>query len=429
MRAFLAASAAPWAILPEALDLILRIAARDFDEETKRYLLEHCTYPTPQAVAARLSQPLQGTETVGVRNGVAVIPVVGPIFPRADFFTKISGATDIETLALDFNAALASRDVSAVLFEIASPGGQVSGVQEMAEMIHAARDRKPVEAYVADLGASGAYWLASATSRITATRTALLGSIGVATNITDRRGAEEKAGVRRIEIVSSQSPQKRPDVSTDEGRAQVLRVLDDLAEVFVADVARNRATTRDAVLETFGKGDVMIAARAVAVGMADAVGSFESALGALAEHAGSASSGSTPIVVEENMPEETTVAPAITRELLDANHADLVTAIRTEGATAERTRITGILELAVKGQEKVLAACIADPACTVEAAGLKLLKATQSPESRFLDGLEDDEAEAAAVKPSAGDLQVESADKAVAFVMSAGKPRQEAARN
>lgn len=426
MRAFLAASAAPWAILPEALDLILRVAGREFDEETKRYLLEHCAYPTPQAVAARSAQPLQGTETVGVRNGVAVIPVVGPIFPRADFFTRISGATDIETLALDFNAALASRDVSAVLFEIASPGGQVSGVQEMAEMIHAARDRKPIEAFVADLGASGAYWLASATSRITAGRTALLGSIGVATNVTDRRGADEKSGVRRIEIVSSLSPQKRPDATTDEGRAQVLRVLDDLAEVFVADVARNRGRDREAVLETFGKGDVMIAARAVAVGMADAVGTFESALALLAERAGDAGSRTTHIVAEEIMPEETIVAPAITRELLDAEHADIVATIRAEGAAAERVRITGILDLSVAGQESVLAACIADPACTVDAAGLRLLKATQGAEGRYLADLEADDTEAAAIAPSTGELAVDSVEKAVAFVMSAGKP---AARN
>ncbi len=49
--------------------------------------------------------------TVRMRDGVAVISVMGPIFPRADFFTEISGATSIERLALLFGEALAADDV------------------------------------------------------------------------------------------------------------------------------------------------------------------------------------------------------------------------------------------------------------------------------------------------------------------------------
>ena len=130
------------------------------------------------------------------------------------------------------------------------------------------------------LAASGAYWLASAAGKIVADETAQLGSIGVLATVIDDRAAEEKHGVKRYEIVSSQSPLKRTDPGTDEGRAQLQQMVDAMASVFIAKVAKFRGTSEAKVASDFGRGAVLPAHDAVSVGMADALGSLESLLGA-----------------------------------------------------------------------------------------------------------------------------------------------------
>lgn len=256
----------PWAITPDGLDLVLGIAQRHISD--------------PQAV---LTSPTERRESgkIHMRDGVAVLSVMGPIFPRADFFTQISGATSIETLGLRFGEALAAPDVKGIVLHIDSPGGQITGVHEFADHIFAARNVKPVVAYISGTGASAAYWIASAAGRVVADATAVLGSIGVVAAWTDSKQARKSQGLTDYEVVSSQSPNKRLDPASEEGRSALQRLLDTTADIFIADVARNRGCRETQVTEQFGRGGVMLAAEAVKVGMADAVGSLEDVIAAL----------------------------------------------------------------------------------------------------------------------------------------------------
>jgi signal peptide peptidase SppA len=267
MRAFVYAADRPWAITEAGLRQILEIAER--------------TNPTPEAVAAQLGRPLENTRTVEVRDGVAVIPVTGPIFRYANMFTEISGATSIDVLARDFNEAVANPSVRAVLLNVNSPGGEADGVNELSRMIYEARGRKPTIAYIGGLGASGAYWLASAADEIVAEESALLGSVGVVATFRDTRERDAKAGVATYEIVSSQSPLKRPDPATDSGRGQIQQIVDAQAEIFINAIARNRGVDPERVLADFGQGNLLPAAQAVRAGMADRLGTFESVASAL----------------------------------------------------------------------------------------------------------------------------------------------------
>src|SRR5690606_21790544 len=149
----------------------------------------------------------------------------------------------------------------------------VSGINEFAAMV-AASPKKTV-AYVGNMAASAAYWIASAADEIVIDATAQLGSIGVVMGWIDDSRAMEKAGYEEIEFVSSQSPNKRPDHKTDEGRAVIQQEVDDLAAVFVAAVAENRGVTTDKVITDFNRGGLLVGAKAVAAGMADRLGSFE----------------------------------------------------------------------------------------------------------------------------------------------------------
>ena len=205
----------PWAITAEALELIDSIA--------------HRANESPEAVATKLGRPLQGTRTMEVRNNVAVLPVAGPIFRYANIFTEISGASSIDTMALDFQTALDDPKVDAIVLEIDSPGGMVAGVSEFADMVRASD--KPVTAYVGALAASAAYWIAAAADDIVLDKSAEVGSVGA---VMQMRVDDDK---KSREIVSSQSPNKRPNPDTDDGRTQLQGRIDALAQVFIESVA------------------------------------------------------------------------------------------------------------------------------------------------------------------------------------------------
>ena len=277
MSLLTAITSATWAIDPQSLAGIIGIV-EDHATLSREEWDERLT-----AVEKQRGRPLSN-ERKGVTmrdGGVATIEVVGPIVRRGDLFSQVSGMTSIDTLAKDFGAALDDRAVKAIVLAIDSPGGEVTGVAEFADMIRAARSgptTKPVVAYVGGMAASAGYWLASAAARVVCDSTALLGSIGVVQAVRDP--SRDRGGT--IEFVSSQSPHKRPDPTTGTGAAQIQNVVDAMAGVFVAAVARNRNVSEETVLVDFGGGGLFVGQAAVAAGLADRVGSYESVLADLA---------------------------------------------------------------------------------------------------------------------------------------------------
>jgi signal peptide peptidase SppA len=274
MNAYELACTQPWAIKPDALEGILAIAGRI--EVTPKMIVALHGYEY-DAVEAKRGRKVDDTDNVTYRNGVAIIPVDGSIVRRADFFSSVSGAVSVNSLARDFTAALRDESVQAILFNIDSPGGEVNGINELADMIYAARKTKPIHAYISHLGASAAYWIASACSEIVADATSQVGSIGVVGTMPN----PEKDAKRTVEFISSQSPHKRPNIATEGGRAQVQARVDALADVFVAAVARNRKVSQAIVLKDFGGGGMFVGKDAVKAGLVDKIGSFEATLAAL----------------------------------------------------------------------------------------------------------------------------------------------------
>jgi signal peptide peptidase SppA len=242
-------------------------------------LLVAARHPDLNAVAARIGQPLDdGSSNIENRNGTAVLDIRGPLFRYRSIWTWLLGGASIESAAIDLQAALDDPAVRQIVLAINSPGGQIDGINEFANMIRAANQVKPVTAYVDGMAASGAYWLASAAGRIVADETAQLGSIGVLATAVDDSGQDERRGIKRYEVVSSQSPLKRTDPGTDEGRQQLQSMVDALAQVFIEHVAAFRGTSVDRVTRDYGRGAVLPARSAIAVGMADALGSLEGLL-------------------------------------------------------------------------------------------------------------------------------------------------------
>lgn len=325
----------PWAITETALHTILEVAARENE--------------APEAVAAKLGRQLQNSYNATERDGVAIIPVTGPLFRYANIFTAISGASSYELIARDFMSALENPQISSIILDIDSPGGEVNGVSELASMIFEARGTKPVIAYASGDAASGAYWIASAADEIVVSETSALGSIGV---VGIYRGKSAKESVETVEIVSSQSPHKRLDPTSDDGRAKLQTRIDSMADVFVSTIARNRDVTADHVLGHYGGGDVMIGANAVNAGLADRVGSLERLITELSSP--ETSSPPSEGFFNSTQPQPKKEKKPMNLEQLKTDHPDLVASLHAEGSAKEKQRLKDILSCeAAEGREKL----------------------------------------------------------------------------
>ncbi|HEX7832842.1 MAG TPA: S49 family peptidase [Thermoanaerobaculia bacterium] len=304
-----------WAILPSALDTIRDIVARN-DTEDLRAAYEH-------AVSKRDGEPLKNSHATEVRDGVAIIQVMGPIIPYADVFSEISGATSIDSLAQDFHVALTSNEVRAIVFVFDSPGGTVNGLFEFADMIYEARGTKPILGYIRSLCASAAYSIASACDRIIAADSAEIGSNG--TIVYPRKPTKDA----EAPIVSRRATRKALDILAPEGRADVQARLDALEDLLLERLARNRnieGEDLDALSVKFGSGGLLMAKAAMEAGMVDEIGSFEELLGrysvptqARSPYTPRFNAGSNTNVLTEAKTTMATQAKTIEQQLADAN--------------------------------------------------------------------------------------------------------------
>lgn len=130
---------------------------------------------------------------VGRRGNTAVVCITGPMTKYGSCLSV--GTSTIQTRR-QIRAAAGDPDIREILLLVDSPGGTVAGTAELAEDVAAAARQKPVTAYIEDLGASAAYWVASQATTVYSNATALVGSIGTYGVIIDASARAEKLGLR-----------------------------------------------------------------------------------------------------------------------------------------------------------------------------------------------------------------------------------------
>jgi protease-4 len=212
-------------------------------------------------VAAMQSMPSGGA--------VMVMNIAGPIM-KYDF----CGSAGTQTMMAALQAAQNNPAVNAIVLAIDSPGGSVDGTEMFAKAIK--ESKKPVVAYVSDLTASAAYWLASQTSEIVLSgETARVGSIG--TMATLRKGSSEAY----VTLYASKSTRKNKaytDAMNGDTETYVKNVLDPLNEVFIDAVMSGRGDKIDVQKEDVTEGDIYFGSNAVKVGLADKIGNLDYAI-------------------------------------------------------------------------------------------------------------------------------------------------------
>lgn len=273
----------PWAILPSKLAEIVAVAERH---------ASGLQLSAEEVAAVKAAARKPDARAAGA---VAVLPLFGSIFPRANLMTEMSGATSAERFGTAFRSALADPSVVALVLDVDSPGGAVQGVPELADLIYGARGQKPIVAIADHLAASAAYWIATAADELMVTPSGEVGSIGVFAAHEDVSRALDQEGVT-VNLISAgkfKTEGNPYQPLSEEARAAIQARVDDYYGLFVKAVARGRGVSVADVRGGFGEGRVVGATEAVRLGMADKIGTLDDAIARAAKLARAVPASST----------------------------------------------------------------------------------------------------------------------------------------
>jgi ClpP class serine protease len=227
------------------------------------------------ALSARADEYMQRIESregqlprnLLVAGSTAEIRVEGILTKRPDIFALFFGGGNTTYSDIRASLAVAETDpgVKDVVLHIDSPGGAADGLIDTLDQIAAFRANSGKKIRVrAESAQSAAYGIAAAAGNIEAVgRGATFGSIGTATAyyLSDSL----------IELTNTDSPDKRPDLSTVEGKAVVVKFLDQLNDEFIRCIAQGRGVSTKDVSNNYGRGASMTAVHAKAAGLIDKI--------------------------------------------------------------------------------------------------------------------------------------------------------------
>jgi signal peptide peptidase SppA len=265
----------PWLITEAGLRELISMAGK----------LSVSSEPTPEQqheleIAAATSPDELARTLPKTEDGIAIINIKAPLVALPSFWQMLSGCLLTGAVRNRISAAADAPDISAIILDINSPGGQAMGIAETGAEIARAAKKKPVIAYNSGRMASAAYWLGSQASTIVSDPTSEQGSIGVVVEWADARGYWEQMGVKFYSFVSGRAPKKRIDVRSESNfaRLEITALLDKLEEQFYQAVATGRKVTTEQIAQQFGQGGMLITADALKAKMIDRQGFFADAL-------------------------------------------------------------------------------------------------------------------------------------------------------
>lgn len=251
----------PWAMAPQHLEALVAQAKLAAD-------LSPGDYPEPEAAGFGGA----GAVDLEVRGGTAVVQVRGTIMRAVPRWFRYYGreATAVADVEAQLKAAEASPDVARVLLHVDSPGGTVGGILELGDLVHGLS--KPVHAWVEDLGASAAYWIASQAKTVSAAPNSMVGSIGVYMAVADFSGMVNERGIK-VHVIRSGELKGAGVVGapiTEPQLAAMQDVIDRLGDSFRAAVSRGRGLNAEQV-GAVATGRVWLAQQARDLGLIDHV--------------------------------------------------------------------------------------------------------------------------------------------------------------
>lgn len=319
-------------------------------------------------------------KTYRVERGIAVLPVTGTLVHKLGYINPVSGMSGYDGIAKRLQQAISDPDVKGILLDIDSPGGEVAGAFDTADLIVRAREQKPVWALASDTACSAAYLLASACSRRLITQTGTVGSIGV---LMAHRCVEKALEIAGVDVTLIYAGAHKVDGNPysrlpDDVRDEFQLSINSTREQFAQKVADYTGLKKSRVLAT--EAATFIGTDAIKSGLADQLVNYADAIAVMAEAlkpkmerfmSGTETTAET--TTTEQTATTTTVAP------VEFNTEQ----IRADAASNELARVMAIINCPeAVGREEQAKALAGVPGMTLEQARVVLAAAPQTAQAR-----------------------------------------------
>src|SRR3989344_6106806 len=223
-------------------------------------------------IAVGILSLFAGVDADSLGGNVALIPIEGEITGSRDTGLSFGGAVSLSPDIVEMiEKADKNPSIKAIIFEINSPGGSAVASQEIADAVQ--KTNKTKVAWIREVGASGAYWIASSSDYVVANRASVTGSIGVIASYLEFPGFLDRYNITYRRLVAGKykdigSPFKE---MTSEEEAVFQESLDEMRDYFVSEVARNRHMNKKDV-DKIANGLFYLGAQAKDYGLVDELG-------------------------------------------------------------------------------------------------------------------------------------------------------------
>ena len=213
---------------------------------------------------------------------IALVYGAGGVARGKSEYNAVNGSLTMgsDTVAGAIRAAVADKDVKAILFRVDSPGGSyVASDTIWREVMNARKAGKPVIVSMGDLAGSGGYFVAMAADKIVAQPGTITASIGVLGGKVVTAGFWDKVGLSWDEVHNGANATMFTGVQ-DYTPAEWQRFeawLDRVYVDFTSKVADGRKLSKEKVLE-IAKGRIWTGEDAKGLGLVDELGGFDTAL-------------------------------------------------------------------------------------------------------------------------------------------------------
>lgn len=276
-------------------------------------------------------------------GGVAVIEVQGSLVNRGAWIGASSGLTSYEGIGAQIDEARIDGEISAVILDIDSPGGEATGMFTLAAKVRELSAVKPVIAVVNDVAASAAYGIASGATEIVVSPTSITGSIGVVMVHMDHSGQLKKKGVKpTIFQKGARKTDGHPyGPLSGDATAALNQMMSVLYDQFLETVEAGRGPKLSAEAARKTEAGIFVGRQAVEAGIADRIGNFDAVLAELQANARSGKPKEKAKMADnKSKPAATGDEKTYTQAEMDA----AVTNAKADGAEAATARIGAILE-------------------------------------------------------------------------------------
>ncbi|MFH1450358.1 MAG: signal peptide peptidase SppA [archaeon] len=233
-------------------------------------------------LVAMLTIPFPSQISVG--DKIALIPIEGTISVSAGIIPGEGIVSPNEIIPL-LEKAEQDASIKAVVLEINSGGGSPVASDEIAAKIKTME--KPVVAWLGDVGASGAYWIASSADKIVSHPLSITCSISAFSILPDLTGLMNKTGIN-ITVVRSgeyKAVGSGFEEISDNDKAVFQGIIDSVHETFVQEIAENRDLSYAAV-SNIADGRPCLGKDALNYGLVDSLGNKQDAIDLAAELGG-----------------------------------------------------------------------------------------------------------------------------------------------